>query len=76
MTNLQILRGNVYQAIPCPSIQGVQMVAPTTGSRCVIGFRNDSETFPYIISFIDDGSSIGKYGPATFVDTGIPKFMV
>jgi len=76
MTNLQILPGNMYQAIPCPSIQGVQMVAPTTGSRCVIGFRDDAETSPYIVSFIDDGSSIGKYGPSTFVDTGIPKFMV
>jgi len=54
----------------------LQMVAPTTGSRCVIGFRDDAETSPYIVSFIDDGSSIGKYGPSTFVDTGIPRFMV
>lgn len=52
------------------------MVAPTAGSRCVIGFRDDAEVAPYIISFVDDGSSTGKYGPATFVNTGVPKFMV
>jgi hypothetical protein len=76
MIKSQTLLGNIYRAIPCPTVQGVQMVAPTAGSRCVIGFRDDSEVSPYIISFVDDGSSTGKYGPSTFVNTGIPKFMV
>lgn len=76
MINLQILLGNIYRAIPCPAIQGMQVVAPTAGSRCVVGFRNDTETSPYIISFVDDGSSVGKYGPSNFIDTGIPRFMV
>jgi len=68
--------GNAHRGVSCPSIQGIQAVAPNAGSRCVLGFRDDSETTPYIISFIEEGSSIGKYAPAYMVDTGIPRYMV
>lgn len=66
----------MHRAVPCPTIQGVQVVAPIAGSRCIVGFRDDSETVPYVVSFVDDGSSVGKYGPSTFINTGIPKFLI
>lgn len=68
--------GNIVRGVPCPSLLGIQSVAPTAGSRCVIGFTNSNEKSPYIISYVDDSSSIGKYMPSYSVDTGIPKFLV
>jgi hypothetical protein len=55
---------------------GIQSVSPTAGSRCVIGFTNSNEKSPYIISYVDDSNSVGKYMPSYSVDTGIPKFLV
>lgn len=68
--------GNIVKDIPCPTIQGVQMTAPVIGSRCIIGFVDDSERYPYIISFIDGHDAVGKYIPNYGIETGIPKFLV
>lgn len=68
--------GDILKNVPCPSIQGIQTVAPIAGSRCVVGFTDANERFPYIISYVDETNSIGKYMPSYSVNTGVPKFLV
>jgi hypothetical protein len=68
--------GNMYRDVPCPAINGIQSVAPNAGSRCVLGFRDNSENDAYVISFLEENSSIGKYGPSYVINTGIPKYLV
>lgn len=61
--------GDVLNNVPCPAIQGVQMVSPTPGTRCVIGFTDENERYPYIISYSDDSLKVGKYFPNYHVNT-------
>jgi hypothetical protein len=68
--------GEILNNVPCPDIQGVQTVAPTAGSRCIIGFRDDNERWPYIISFINDINFQAKSRVNYSVDTGIPNFLI
>jgi hypothetical protein len=68
--------GNIIRNVPCPATQGIQTVAPTAGTRCIIGFTDVNERYPYIVSYIDDANSIGKYMPNYHVNTGVPKFLV
>jgi hypothetical protein len=68
--------GSVMSGIPCPFTKGVQSVSPTIGTRCLIGFRDNNGTNPYVINFFDDISSIKNYYTNTIVNTGIPRFMV
>jgi hypothetical protein len=68
--------GDIIRGVPCPSRLGVQSVAPTAGTRCIVGFADVNERFPHIVSYIDDTNSVGRYMPNYSVDTGIPKFMV
>lgn len=67
---------SVIKAVPCPITNGVQTVAPYPGLRCVVGFRDDNENIPYIISFFDDGRSGNRFAKNYKVNTGIPRFMV
>lgn len=68
--------GEVLREVPCPDTQGVQTVAPTAGSRCIIGFRDDNERYPYIISFINDINYQNKNRIHYSIDTGIPNFLI
>ncbi len=68
--------GNIIRDVPCPSIQGIQSVAPTAGSRCLVGFTDGNERYPYILSYIDEANPTGKQMPNYSVNTGIPKFLV
>lgn len=68
--------GNIIRDVPYPSVMGVQSVGPTAGTRCVVGFSDANERFPYIASYTDGASSLGKYMPNYTVNTGIPKFMI
>lgn len=54
---------------------GIQMVAPEPGDRCVIGFRDDNERFPYVINFIDDFQNEKKFN-SSIANTGIPRYMI
>jgi hypothetical protein len=68
--------GSVVRGVPCPLVKGVQSVAPTIGTRCLVAFRDSNESSPYILSFFEDTtvnpSNIRNYT----VKTGIPRFMV
>jgi hypothetical protein len=67
--------GNIVNKVPCPSNPGVQNVAPEPGTRCLIGFRDDNESHPYIISFFEENRLGSNYMSNYVVNTGIPKFM-
>lgn len=45
--------GNIIKDVPCPMIYGLQSVAPEPGDECMVGFQDDNERMPYIISYID-----------------------
>lgn len=68
--------GDIVNRVPCPFNYGIQSVAPHTGTRCIIGFRDDSEREPYIVTFYIDAYDVSKNIINTHIDTGIPKFMV
>lgn len=53
----------------------MQVVAPEPGDRCVIGFRDENERFPYIINFIDDFSNEKKFN-SSIASNGIPRYMI
>ena len=67
--------GNIINNVPCPEIMGVQMVAPSPGTRCLVGFRDDNENNPYIVTYFTDPGKISGYSSNYFASTGIPKFM-
>jgi hypothetical protein len=67
--------GDIVNRVPCPFTYGVQAVAPSAGMRCLVGFRNDSERDPYVISYMIDPLDTSKIIINNNIDTGIPKFM-
>lgn len=68
--------GEILKDVHCPDVMGVQMVAPTAGSRCIVGFRDDNERYPYIVSFINDINYQSRNRINNAVDTGIPNFLI
>jgi len=68
--------GSVLTSVPYPSSEGVQMVAPLLGTRCLVAFRGKNESEPYILSVYDSASNMLKRHSKNNVKTGIPKFMV
>lgn len=68
--------GDIIAKVPCPFSYGVQSVAPHAGTRCIVGFRNDSERDPYIVTIYNESLDSTKLIINQSVNTGIPKFMV
>lgn len=68
--------GNVIKNVVCPYTSGVQSVAPTPGSRCLVGFRDNNESKPYIINYYNDTFNNINYRYNNSVNTGIANFMV
>jgi hypothetical protein len=68
--------GDIIANVPCPFTYGIQAVAPHPGVRCIVGFREDAERNPYIVTFYNDAYDTPKNIINTHVDTGTPKFMV
>jgi len=68
--------GNVIKNVACPYSRGVQHVAPVSGERCLVGFRDNNEAKPYIINMYQDSDSNANYSYNYTLNTGIPKFMV
>ena len=68
--------GNISGDVPCPSIMGVQMISPEAGTRCLVGFRDDNENHPYIITYFDDQSKNSGRLNNYVVNTGLPKYMM
>ncbi len=67
--------GNMLPNVPCPFIYGIQSVAPSPGTRCLVGFRDEHEEEPYIMMYFNEIHSY-KNTRNTVVDTGVPKYMV
>lgn len=68
--------GNVVTNVLCPVTRGIQTVSPVIGSRCLVGFRDNTETTPYIINFFEDTVSKSHFLNNYTVRTGIPRYMV
>lgn len=68
--------GNAVRLVPCPVTRGVQSVAPTMGTRCLVGFRDSNEMEPYVVNYFDDTPSRSNYHSSYIVRTGIPRYMV
>jgi len=68
--------GSVIKNVPCPVTVGVQSVSPTIGTRCLVGFRDSNEASPYVVNYFEDNISNSSYYRNSFIDTGIPRFMV
>jgi hypothetical protein len=68
--------GNIIGNVPCPSVMGVQFISPEAGTRCLVGFRDDNESHPYIITYFNDlGTGSAKLNDYV-VNTGLPKYMM
>jgi len=66
--------GNAMINVPCPFTYGVQSVAPSPGTRCLVGFRDEHEEEAYIIMYYNEPHSY-KNSRNLNIYTGIPKFM-
>ena len=70
------LMGSALSGVPCPTSKGVQAVSPTMGTRCLVGFRDNNESSPYILNFFEDTKRNPSYIANYVVKTGVPRFMV
>jgi hypothetical protein len=70
------LMGSVITDVPCPTTKGIQSVAPTIGTRCLVAFRDTNEARPYVIGFFEDTKRNMTYTMNNIVDTGVPRYMV
>ena len=67
--------GNIIKDVPCPTIYGLQSVAPEPGDRCVIGFRDENERLPHVITFLSDTYN-GRTTNSSIANNGIPRFLI
>jgi hypothetical protein len=68
--------GNIMVNVPCPVIRGIQNVSPVTGTRCLVAFRDNNESNPYVVNYFEDTNINKTYSSNYLVQTGIPRFMV
>lgn len=68
--------GSVIENVPCPVTKGVQSVAPSVGTRCLVAFRDNNESSPYILNYFEDTKLNPTFMINYTVNTGIPKFLV
>lgn len=68
--------GNVIHSVPCPISRGIQLVSPTVGTRCLVGFRDNNESNPYVLNFFDDVTTRTNSMHNAILATGVPRFMV
>jgi len=67
---------DVLTNVPCPFVGGMQVVAPEPGTRCVVGFRNTSETNAYIISFYASPVNMNSFIRNNYATTQVPRYLV
>lgn len=69
--------GNVFLDVPCPGVgNGIQQSSPEPGMQCIIGFEDVNESLPYIVSIMNSKRFDPGIASTTYIQTGIPKFMV
>ena len=54
---------------------GIQSVAPEPGDRCIVGFSDENERFPYIVNFVNDYAN-ERLINSSIANTGIPRYMI
>lgn len=70
------LMGAPIHGVPCPVNKGIQSVAPSIGTRCLVGFRDTNESDPYVLNYFEDTSRNPSFTNSYIVDTGVPRFLV
>jgi hypothetical protein len=66
--------GTLLPNVKCPFVYGVQTVAPSPGTRCMVGFRDEHEDSAYVLMYFNVGHS-HKNIRNSILDTCVPKFM-
>lgn len=51
------------------------MVAPEPGDRCIVGFSDENERYPYIVNFMNDYPNERGFN-SSIANTGIPRYMI
>jgi hypothetical protein len=54
---------------------GIQTVAPEPGDRCIVGFSDENERYPFVINFVNDYAN-EKLLNNGIANTGIPRYMI
>jgi hypothetical protein len=67
---------DVVTNVSCLMIQGLQSVAPEVGARCLVGFRDNSERMPYILSFYATPHDMSPMMYNSMSDMGIPRYLI
>jgi len=68
--------GSSLRNVPCPITQGLQTVSPVLGTRCLVGFRDNNESSPYVLNYFEDNNANIYFNMNYGVRTGVPRFMV
>jgi len=67
---------DVLTNVPCPFTAGVQTVSPEPGARCIVGFRNATETNPYVISFYVTQADMSGLTRNDYAATQVPRYLI
>lgn len=57
-------------------LNGIQQVAPEMGAKCVVGFRDSNERFPYIIDFYASPNDSSPLFYNNIASTHIPRYLI
>jgi len=66
---------DIIKHVPCPTMLGVQPVAPEPGRLCWVAFRGASEANPVITHFYNHSYAKYDLDRQTNADTGVPRFL-
>jgi hypothetical protein len=67
--------GEVYREVMCPTMIGVQSVAPEIGRPCWVVFKNGSSTAPIITHFFNHAYDQIDYTKQNQATNSIPRYM-
>jgi len=67
--------GSILKKVPCPSYNGIQMIAPEEGRSCWVVFKGGRESQPYVTHFFNH--DFGKFDYRRMYRAGndIPKYL-
>lgn len=68
--------GDIIRNVMCPSIRGIQGVAPSPGYPCWVAFKGDREKFPVILTYFNHNYERYDYNNQYDAINYTPKFML
>lgn len=70
------LPGEYFTGVPCPTMLGVQNVAPETGRPCWVVFRDGVQTSPVITHYFNHAYQDMEYDKHYYAVNTTPRFMM